>query len=112
LIIQRQRAFHSGNHAVWLHHRDKVQREISSQKRTYYARKIQNLKNSNPKQWWNYIKQITGKEKSAPNFDITSDGVPMSDLELCGKLNEHFLSASADLPSSRPWYFACVPSSS
>jgi hypothetical protein len=98
LIIQRQRAFHSGDRAVWLHHRDNVQREISSQKRTYYARKIQNLKNSNPRQWWNYIKQITGKEKSAPNFDITSDWVPMSDLELCGKLNEHFLSASADLP--------------
>jgi hypothetical protein len=98
LIIQRQRAFHSGDRAVWLHHRDKVQREISSQKCTYYARKIQNLKNSNPRQWWNYIKQITGKEKSAPNFDITSDGVPMSDLELSGKLNEHFLSASADLP--------------
>ena len=97
LIIQRQRAFHSGNRAVWLHHRDKVQREISSQ-RMYYARKIQNLKNSNPRQWWNYIKQITGKEKSTPNFDITSDGVSMSDLELCGKLNEHFLSASADLP--------------
>ncbi|CAB3995794.1 Hypothetical predicted protein [Paramuricea clavata] len=98
LIIQRQRAFHSGDRAVWLHHRDKVQREISSQKHTYYARKIKNLKNSNPRQWWNYIKQITGKEKSTPNFDITSDGVPMSDLELCGKLNEHFLSASADLP--------------
>ena len=98
LIIQRQRAFHSGDCAVWLHHRDKVQREISSQKSMYYARKIQNLKNSNPMQWWNYIKQITGKEKSTPNFDITSNGVSMSNLELCGKLNEHFLSASADLP--------------
>ena len=56
LIMQRQRAFHSSDRAVWLHHRDKVQREISLQKRTYYARKIQNLKNSNSRQWWNYIK--------------------------------------------------------
>ena len=72
LIIKRQRAFHSGNGVLWRYYRNKVQYEIRSRKRTYYVKKVQQLKSANPKKWWDCVKQMSGKKRCHLHLSILS----------------------------------------
>ena len=109
LIIKRKRAFHSGDRVLWRHYRNKVQNEIRSRKHAYYANKVQHLKSSNPKKWWDCVKQMSGKKKApSTSINIIKDGGALSGTSLANVVNDHFLSINADLPpldlSSLPAY--------
>jgi hypothetical protein len=95
LITKRQRAFHSGDEPLWRHYRNKVQYEIRFRKHTYYVNKVQHLKSSNPKKWWDCVKQMSGKNKtSSTPVNIIKDGVALSGTNLANAVNNHFLSIS------------------
>ena len=73
--------------------------EIALRKHSYYTKKVQYLKSNDPKKWWDYIRQITGKKKSSANISIIKDGVTTSGIDLVDMLNDYFSSISADLSS-------------
>ena len=99
LIIERQSAFHSGDEELWRHYRKKVKDEISQRKRTYYSNKVKQLRFSEPKKWWDYIKKISGKNNTTSAIHITRDGDELTGPALAHVLNNHFSNVSADLPS-------------
>ena len=51
LILNRQRAFHSGMNDRWKHLRNKVRKTILQRKETFYREKAHNLKGTNPQKW-------------------------------------------------------------
>ena len=99
LIIERQKAFYSGENDLWRFYLRKVRNEISSRKRSFYSNKVQNLKSSNPRKWWDCINQISGKkEQSSRTINFVKEGVSVKGKDLARLLNDHFASVHADLP--------------
>ena len=52
LILERQRAYHSGPTEKWRHLRNKVREVICKRKKAFYPRKVQNVKGTDPRNWW------------------------------------------------------------
>ena len=69
LIQQRQSAFHANKHSnVYKALRNTVNRERKSCKAKYYSSKVEDLKGTNPKQWWREMKKLSGlSNKSSTN---------------------------------------------
>ena len=64
LIARRQQALASGNRTLYKILRNKVNRERKRCRKTYYASKIGDLHDSNPRDWWREVKQICGTAKN------------------------------------------------
>ncbi|XP_068671085.1 uncharacterized protein [Montipora foliosa] len=71
LIARRQQALASGNRMLYKILRNKVNRERKRCRKTYYANKIGDLHNTNPRDWWREVKQICGTTKTTRR-DLTS----------------------------------------
>ena len=103
LIYQRQKAFHSGNSDLWRHYRLKVRNDIGVKKREYYSTKVQHLKSSDSRKWWDCVNQMCGKKRPATNnIKIIKNGTTLSGKDLAESLNAYFLSVSNDLPPLNP----------
>ena len=103
LIYQRQKAFHSGNLDLWRHYRLKVRNDIGVKKRAYYTNKVQHLKSSDSRKWWDCVNQMSGKKRSATNnIKIVKNGTTLSGKDLAQSLNTYFLSVSNDLSPLNP----------
>lgn len=63
LIKKRQSALHSNHSLMYKYYRNAVNRERKKCKAKFYQGKVKELKNNNPKQWWNQIKRISGMSK-------------------------------------------------
>jgi hypothetical protein len=68
LIRCRQFAWSNNNMVEYRMFRNKVQRSARNLRYQYYRRHINELRNSNPKQWWKNIKKLTGQ--TVPNHVI------------------------------------------
>ena len=66
LIRCRQFAWSNNNMVEYHMYRNKIQRCARNLRNKYYRRRLNNLRNSNPKQWWQNIKKLTGQ--TAPNY--------------------------------------------
>ena len=112
LIVDRERVFHSSNQQLSRHYRQKTQDEILVRKRSYYSIKVQYLESSDPRKWWDSVKNIAGKKKTSPPIKIVRYGATMSGKDLTQLFNYHFLSINADLPcldlGSLPAYLSAL----
>ena len=61
LIGLRQHHYHAGNEIAFRFFRNAVNRCRKNLKRRFYENKMKNLKSKNPKDWWNDVKEITGR---------------------------------------------------
>ena len=50
--------------------RNQVQRMTKQLRRKYYARKMEGLRNSNPRSWWNSVKQVNRYTSSHLNPSV------------------------------------------
>ena len=66
LIYQRQKVFHSGNLDLWRHYGLKVRNDIGVKKLAYYSLKVQHLKSSDSRKWWDCVNQMSGKKDLPP----------------------------------------------
>ena len=53
-------------------YRNKVQRLSRQLRRKFYARKISSLRESDPRNWWRSVKQLTGQQSSRTSQPLTS----------------------------------------
>ena len=98
LVTKRQKAFRSGDKDQWLYLKNKVRKEISARKESYYFNKVQHLKSSDPRKWWDCIRQFSGKKSSSANIKIVKESETILGQELTELLNKHFLEVTAHLP--------------
>lgn len=103
LILQRQAAYHSGHLHLWRFYRDKVRTSITQRKEQFYSEKIQYLKTTDSRKWWNYVNKVSGRSCSSVTSTncFVIDGVTKSltsSNELVNNLNKFFLSVNEDIP--------------
>ena len=61
LILERQRAFHSGSNEKWRLLRNKVRMAICKRKKEFFACMVKSLKTSDPRSWWSLVSKLAGK---------------------------------------------------
>ena len=64
LILERQRAYHSGSNERWRLLRNKVRIAICKRKKEFFARKVKSLKTSDPRSWWRLVSKLAGKSST------------------------------------------------
>jgi uncharacterized protein YegL len=71
LVLQRQKAFALGNKFMFKLLRNKANRERKRRK-VYYKKKVINLLDSKPKDWWREVKQQSTRPdlRSMIRFDV------------------------------------------
>ena len=99
LIRCRQNALRNGQHARYKSLRNQVQRLTKQLRRKFYARKMEGLRNSNSRKWWQSVKQITGiPAKSSQPLTGLANHVCDGNLQtLASQVNEFFQQVAADL---------------
>jgi len=77
-------------------YKNKVQRSARILHNKYYRRHIKNLRNSNPKQWWQDIKKLTGQ--TAPNYvvEMANELCESNVQQLTNNINVFLQSVSDD----------------
>ena len=98
LILDRQKAYHYGKGARWRELRNKASEEINNRKKSFYAEKVKNLKNTDPRKWWNLVNRLSGKSSNILTLTCEADGKILSGTDLAERLNRFFISVTADIP--------------
>ena len=73
LILRRQAAFETGDSVTY---NSLVNRLAKRLKKNYYQHQVENLKDSNPRKWWNSVKTLSGKGHSEASTVLK----PLADL--------------------------------
>ena len=98
LILERQCAYRSGSTEKWRHLRNKVRIVICKRKKEFYARKVQNLKTSDPKSWWSLVNKLAAKSSTGPKLNYPDEeGDIISGKTLANHLNSYFISVISDI---------------
>ena len=99
LIRCRQNALKNGQDARYRAYRNRVQRMSKALQRKYYARKIEGLRASNPRNWWRSVKLITGqKMNSTQPMSGLANQLHDGDMQaLADNVNRFFQGVAADL---------------
>lgn len=95
LIHKRNKAWYT-NRNIFKRLRNKVINEIVKAKKSYYHRKIHNLKQSNISQWYDKIKSMCGLSKKSTPISCISD---LSNSEASEKIKGQFSSICQTLPA-------------
>ena len=74
LILDRQKAYHYGKGAKWRELRNKLSEQINNRKKSFYAEKDKNLKNTDPRKWWNLVNRLSGKSSNTLTLTYEADG--------------------------------------
>ena len=95
LILERQRAYHSGSNDRWRLLRNKVRKAICKRKKEFFARKVMSLKTSDPGSWLSKLdaKSFTDSELCYPD----RNGNIISGKTLATRLNSYFISVTSDI---------------
>ena len=85
-----------------LNTRTKLKKSARNLRNKYYRRHFNNLRNSNPKQWWQNIKKLTGQ--TAPNYVIgmANELCDSNVQRLTDNINVFLQSVSDDLAPLSP----------
>ena len=66
--------------------------------RKYYAKRIEGLRTSNPRNWWRSVKLVTGLKRSVPPLSGLANQIHDGDMHaLATSVNAFFQSVTADL---------------
>ena len=93
LTSQRNKAFQSGNMTLYRPLRNK------DAKKNVYAKNVEGLKKMQPGKWHKNIRNITGHNNKAGDFDLRSLGVSVT--EQADNLNDQFSDVCCQLPPLR-----------
>ena len=100
LILQRQRAWHSNDQALWRYLRNKVTLAIRKAKKDFYNKRVRKLKTQNPANWYRQIKLLTNGPQDQPTISIP--GLPTDNgdnlKEAANYINDYFLQIASDIP--------------
>ena len=99
LIRCRQNALKNGQLTRYRAYRNRIQRLSKSLQRKFYARKIEGLRTTNPRDWWRSVKLITG-QKMNPTQSLTGLANRLHDGDtqaLADGVNRFFQGVSADI---------------
>ena len=98
LILERQRACHSGSNERWRLLRNKVRMAICMRKKEFFARKVKSLKNSDPRSWWSLVSKLAGKSSTHSELSYPDEnGNIISGKTLATRLNSYFISVTSDI---------------
>ncbi len=95
LIRQRNSAFHT-DYTRYKSLRNQIIREIKAAKKTFYPRKVHNLKEVNIAQWFRTLKDISGLNSHPSSLPFTSH---LSNQEAAESINNHFSTICQTLPT-------------
>ena len=95
LIRLRQLSFHANkNSLAFKFYRNAVNKERKRCKANYYASKVQDLKDVNPRRWWSEVKRLCGSKNQEASL-FSSLNVPeynsMSATEVANSINDALL---------------------
>ena len=101
LIRCRQNALKNGQTDRCKLYGNNVQRATKQLRRKFYAREIHNLRNSDQREWWRSVKQITGLSRSSTKpLQSLANQLHDGDMhELASSVNLFFLQVAADFCS-------------
>ena len=94
LIARRQKAFNSGNTLMFKLFRNKVNRERKRCRKIYYQKKVQDLHDTKPRDWWREVKQLCGNT-NVPRCDlrtILNPDLNCEEKDLSNEINKAFIS--------------------
>ena len=98
LILERQRACHSGSNERWRLLRNKVRMAICKRKKEFFARKVKSLKTSDPRSWWSLVSKLAGKSSTHSELSYPDEhGNIISGKTLATRLNSYFISVTSDI---------------
>ena len=98
LILERQRAYHSGSNDRWRLLRNKVRIAICKRKKEFFARKVMSLKTSDPRSWWSLVSKLAGKSSTDSELRYPDEhGNIISGKTLATRLNSYFISITSDI---------------
>ena len=114
LIRLRQQSFHANkNGLAFKFYRNAVNKERKRCKANYYASKVQDLKDVNPRWWWSEVKRLCGSKNQEASL-FSSLNVPeynsMSATDVVNSINDALLkSLLAYEPIEGECELLCVP---
>ena len=98
LILERQRAYHSGSNDRWRLLRNKMRIAICKRKKEFFARKVMSLKTSDPRSWWSLVSKLAGKSFTDSELCYPDGhGNIISGKTLATRLNSYFISITSDI---------------
>jgi len=108
LVRCRQNALVNGETVRYKALRNRVQRLARQLRRKYFATKVRDLRESNPRSWWHSVKQITGLQtKSSQPLSGLANQLNDGNMEaLASSVNTFFQQVAADL---RPLSDSAMP---
>ena len=97
LIRRRQYAWTHQRWEEYRIYRNRVQRAVLFLRSRYYNRRVQGLRQSNPRKWWQEVKRFTG-QSTRPSFDAMATDLFDGDLiRMANNINIFMQSVSNDL---------------
>ena len=113
-VSQRQTAFNSGNKVEYNRLRNHVNRSSKQLKKRFYKNNVEDLKDSNPSEWWRKTKVLAGV-KSNGNLCFLTNNVYNGDTkQLANDVNVFFQSVTKALqplqPRTQPGNATDIPS--
>ena len=106
LIRSRQYAWKHYNMADYRKYRNQVQRTAVNLRKKYYQRHIGKLRDSNPRQWWRDINNITGRSTTQCISTMANNMCNGNVQSLANDINAFLQSVSNDL---QPLSVALIP---
>ena len=97
IIKKRQKALSANNPTTYRIHRNLVNRERKQCRSKFYEHKVQDLKDTKPKNWWRCVKSLSGMSSPSPKPDLTKllqvDGIDdqTSPHAIANIINNQFL---------------------
>ena len=80
LILEQQRAYHSGSNDRWRLLRNKVRIAICKRKKEFFARKVMSLKTSVPRSWWSLVSKLANL-LPIPSYAILTNMATLSQVK-------------------------------
>ena len=99
-IKVRQQAWAKGNNHSYKIHRNSVIKLSKSGRRRFYNDKVSQMRDTNPKKWWDNIKLLSGLSKPATLTNITVNETIVRDTDLANAINESFCNVASDITPS------------
>ena len=97
-ISHRQKALALGNTIKYNKFRNKVIRAVKQAKSKYFESQVNHLKNSKPRKWWSFIKNLAGYSPKAAFDSAEVNGSILPGCDLATAINNGFLAATESLP--------------
>jgi len=96
-IRKRQKAFHTGNMALYRKMRNQVIRLCAKAKKRHYVSRVKSLKKDNPAKWHQCLRKILNSSRS-PVSVCLPDNAHLHDKDIAELINDHFSSIVNELP--------------